>query len=44
MHTISLPLIGARGKIEGNVLPVVCSPSTLLACVPEDLTDNNTHM
>ena len=44
MHTISLPLIGATGKIEGNASPVVCSPSTLLACVPEDLTDNNTCM
>ena len=44
MHTISLPLIGATGKIEGNALPVICSASTLLACVPEDLTDNNTCM
>ena len=44
MHTISLPLIGATGKKEGNASPVMFSPCTLVASVPEDLSDNNTLM
>ena len=44
MHKLCLPSFGARGKMDSNESPVVCSPCTSLSSVPQNFSANSPVM
>ena len=44
IHKLCLPPLGSRGKMDGNELPVVCSPCMSLSSVPDHFSANSPVM